>query len=453
LAKYGLTLAAAWILGTGVAHAQNAAPSTLPVGQLHLSGSFRVRYEAIEGQARAGFNDRDGLTSLRTTLLAEYRATDAIRVAIEVFDSRTYGADRHTPLTNNEANAIEPVQAYVAASFGNTASSTTVDVQAGRFLLNLGSRRLVAADDYRNTTTGYTGLHAEFARPGGTRATLIYTLPQQRRPDAFDSLYDNKVVLDRNNLNLVLWGGLLAQDRVIGSAMAELSFFHLGEDDVPGRPNRNRSLDTAGGRVIRTPAARTIDYEIEGFYQWGSIRSSDAANAGTLDVSAWFLHAEAGYTLPGTWRPHVSIEYDQASGDGRGGKFGRFDTIFGMRRGDFAPSGIYSTTGRANIASPGLRLEVVPSKRVDGFVTWKALWLANRYDAFATTNVRDATGASGNFAGQEVEGRVRYWLVPTRLRFEIDGAYLAKGRFLKAAPNISSTKDAKYASFNLTASF
>jgi hypothetical protein len=27
--------------------------------------------------------------------------------------------------------------------------------QAGRFTLNLGSRRLVAADDYRNTTSGY----------------------------------------------------------------------------------------------------------------------------------------------------------------------------------------------------------------------------------------------------------------------------------------------------------
>ena len=30
--------------------------------------------------------------------------------------------------------------------------------QAGRFTLNLGSRRLVAADDYRNATNGYTGL-------------------------------------------------------------------------------------------------------------------------------------------------------------------------------------------------------------------------------------------------------------------------------------------------------
>ncbi|MDB5688276.1 MAG: hypothetical protein JWL91_152 [Sphingomonas bacterium] len=449
--RYGLILVAAIGVVAAPARAEPADASA-EKGQLTLSGSFRARYEAIAGQARAGVDSKDGLISLRATLLAKYQASDAIRVAVEVYDSRTYGADRGTPLTNNEANALEPVQAYIAASFGKS-GGTAVDVQAGRFLLNLGSRRLVAADDYRNTTTGHTGLHAEIAGPRGTRASLIYALPQQRRPDDFDALYDNKVVLDREDLNLVLWGGILAQDKAIGPAMAELTFFHLGEDDVTGRPNRNRSLDTFGGRVIRDPSPRTIDYEVEAFYQWGSIRSSAAADAGTLDVSAWFVHAEAGYTLPGGWKPRVAIEFDQVSGDGPGGKFGRFDTLFGMRRGDFAPSGIYSTTGRANVISPAIRLEAVPSKRMDWQVTWRPLWLASRYDAFGTSGVRDASGRSGDYAGHEVQGRLRYSIVPARLRFEFDGAYLAKGRFLRTAPNISSTKNAKYASFNLTATF
>jgi hypothetical protein len=452
LQRYGLAIVAAIGMAATPAHAEPAG-ATAEIGRLNLSGSFRTRYELIEGQGRAGVEANDSLLSLRTTLLAEYRASEAIRVAVEVYDSRTYGAGRGTPLSNNEANAIEPVQAYVAASFGQADKGISGEVQAGRFLLNLGSRRLVAADDYRNTTTGYTGLHAELAGPQGTRASLIYTLPQQRRPDDFDALHDNKVVLDRENLNLVLWGGILARDEAIGPAMAELTFFHLGEDDVPGRPNRNRSLNTAGGRVIREPAARKIDYEVEGFYQWGSIRSSVAANAATLDVAAWFLHAEIGYTFPGDWKPRVAIEFDQASGDGPGGKFGRFDTLFGMRRGDFAPSGIYSTTGRANIVSPAIRLEAAPNKRSDWLVSWRPLWLASRYDAFGTSGVRDASGASGAYAGHEVQGRLRYWLVPARLRFAFDGAYLAKGRFLKTAPNISSTKDAKYASFNMSLMF
>ena len=445
-----MAILAAW---PAAARAQ-IADADIAVGQTVLSGSLRTRYELIDGQARTGFDSRDGLFSLRSTLMARDRISDTIRLAIEVYDSRTYGADPGTPLTSNEANALEPVQAYIGATFGGDgAGETGLDVQAGRFMLNLGSRRLVAADDYRNTTTGYTGLHATLTAPGGVTANLIYTLPQQRRPDDFQSLTDNRVVLDRENLDLVLWGGILARSHAIGPAMAELSFFHLGEDDSPGRPNRNRSLDTFGGRILRDPAAATFDYEVEGFYQWGSIRSSTAVTADRIGVSAWFLHAEAGYTLAASWKPRIAIEYDEASGDGRGGEFGRFDTLFGMRRADFAPSGIYSTTGRANIASPGIRLEATPSARVDWMMTWKALWLADRHDAFATTGIRDASGASGSFAGHQLEGRLRWWVVPKQLRFEFDGAYLAKGRFLKTAPNAASTQDTRYASFNLTATF
>jgi hypothetical protein len=436
-----------------IAQAQSFSDA-VSVGKIDISGSFRYRYETIDGQARAGFNSKDRLVSLRTTVLARYRVSDAVGVAVELYDSRTYGANRSTPLTNNEANAVEPVQAYVTAAFGGDGKgSTAIDVQAGRFLLNLGSRRLVAADDYRNTTTGYTGLRGTMTTPGGVTAALIYTLPQQRRPDDFDALQDNRVTLDGESLNLVLWGGIVARSRTIGPAMAELSFFHLGEDDAPGRPNRNRSLDTVGGRLLRDPAPETVDYEIEGFYQWGSIRSSIAAAAPRLDVAAWFLHAEAGYTLPGSWKPRIAFEFDRASGDGPGGKFGRFDTLFGMRRADYAPSGIYSTAGRTNIATPGIRLEATPGKRVDWFVTWKALWLADRHDAFSTTAVRDASGASGSFAGHQLDGRLRYWIVPRQLRLEFDGVYLAKGRFLETAPNAPAAHDTTYASFNLTATF
>ena len=52
-----------------------------------------------------------------------------------------------------------------------------------------------------------------------------------------------------------------------------------------------------------------------------------------------------------------------------------------------------------------------------------------------------------------MEGRVRYWIVPSRLRFEFDGLLLAKGRFLRDAPNATAGKWTRYTSFNLTASF
>ncbi|MFX8624366.1 hypothetical protein ABTM07_19475, partial [Acinetobacter baumannii] len=86
---------------------------------------------------------------------------------------------------------------------------TTTSVQAGRFTLDLGSRRLVANDDYRNTTNGFTGLRADVSAPGGIKGTVICVLPQSRLPDDGASLRDNKWALDKESFATVLWGGFL----------------------------------------------------------------------------------------------------------------------------------------------------------------------------------------------------------------------------------------------------
>jgi len=418
-----------------------------------LSGSVRLRYEAIDGQARAGFDSSDTLTNIRTQILGEYR-TGNVRVGVELFDSRAYGADPGTPFSTNEVNALEPVQAYVAADLKDAfGRGTKLSLMAGRMTLNLGSRRLVAADDYRNTTNGYTGLKADFVGRGEVKATFIYTLPQIRLPDDPQALRDHEVRLDRENFDLVLWGGLLSKGHAIGLAMAELSYFHLGERDAAGRPTRDRSLDTFGGRLIAEPRPGKLDYEIEAFYQTGHVSASLATTAARLPVSSGFVHADVGYSFAGQWKPRLSAELDWASGDRAGGRYGRFDTLFGMRRADLAPAGLYNAVARANILTPGIRLEVTPSKRLDMFAVYRPMWLAAKEDSFSTTGVRDASGRSGSFAGHQIEGRLRYWLIPSRLRFEYDGLLLAKGRFLREAPNAPPKSLTVYNSFNLTVSF
>jgi hypothetical protein len=192
---------------------------------LKLSGTSRLRLEAIGGQARAGFNKNDELFNIRTTLAAEYR-TGPVRFVAELWDSRVYGGDRGSPVSTGEVNTLELVQAYAEARLAD--GPVAITGQAGRYLLNLGSRRLVAADDYRNTTNGYTGLRADLSARGGWKATALYVLPQVRRPDDLDSLLDNDVKIDRESFDQVLWGGLVSRAKAIGPAMAELSFFHLG---------------------------------------------------------------------------------------------------------------------------------------------------------------------------------------------------------------------------------
>lgn len=420
---------------------------------LTLSGSMRVRYEALGGQVRPGFGRGEDLTALRTTLFAEYR-TGRFRFGGEVFDSRVYGADRGGVLSTTDVNALEPVQAYVAADLGPVlGKGSSASVQLGRMTLNLGSRRLVAADDYRNTTSGYTGVKLDAKGWGGATATLIYVLPQTRLPEDMAGLRRNAVELDEESGDLVLWGGVASKPVLPGGGLVELEYFGLDERDAPGRPTRDRQLHSYGARLFREPHAGRFDYDVEAIRQTGTIRASNAPAAPVLDVSAGFVHGEAGYQFAGAWKPHLSLEYDWVSGDRGGGRYNRFDTLFGMRRADFAPSGLLSAVGRANISMPGVRLEATPSSRLDGFVHYGLMWLASGTDAFSTANVRDATGGSGRFAGQLLEGRIRYWLVPGALRFEANAVLLAKGRFLKDAPNAPPTGDTVYGSAALTATF
>ncbi|HEV2567782.1 alginate export family protein [Sphingomonas sp.] len=419
---------------------------------IRLSGTERVRVETISGQARAGFNSSDTLLNFRTTLLAEY-GSGPVQLAAELWDSRVFGADRRTPVSTNEVNTLELVQVFLKADLGEgLGANSRTSVQIGRLMLNLGSRRLVAADDYRNTTNGYTGLRVDYANKAGWQATAIYTLPQQRRPDRLDALLDNKTSPDHEGFDLVLWGGTVSKARVIGEVALEGTYIHLGERDRPSRPTRNRSLDTFGGRVLREPAIGKFDLEFEGFVQRGEVATSLAPNAALQSVRAWFFHADAGYTFRGAWKPRLSFDYDHASGDGRGGRFGRFDTLFGMRRADLAPAGLYNAIARTNLISPGVRLEAVPDKKTDWFVSYRPMWLASRFDSFSSTGVRDASGRSGRFAGHQVDSRIRRRVSPW-LTLEADAVLLRKGRFLTEAPNAPPKRWTRYLSLNVSASF
>lgn len=417
-----------------------------------IKGSVRLRHETLTGQPRANLPSTDEQIALRTTLAVEYKATSNFRVGAEMFDSRAWLGKPGSSVSANDVNTFELVQGYVAIDLA-PARNTTVTLEAGRFILNLGSRRLVAADDYRNTTNGYTGLRADIKTGDGTSATLIYTLPQMRRPDDQASVLANRSGLDRESFDLRLWGGLAWRPKTVFGATAEASYFRLQERDNPSRPTRDRDLHTVAARLIREPATGRADFEIEGAWQFGNISETARPAARSLDVDAWFIHADAGYTFPGPAHLRLSVEYDRASGDGPGRSYGRFDTLFGMRRADFSPAGVLAAIGRTNIKSPGVRAEIAPDKRLDAFVSYRPMWLAEGTDAFATTSVRDVTRRSGRFAGHQVEGRVRYWVVPGFLRSEVNALWLAKGRFLKSAPNAPRVGDTGYLSTALIATF
>lgn len=420
---------------------------------LTVSGSARIRYETLSNQFRPGLDKNDDLITLRTSLFAEYD-TGPIRIGGELIDARAYDSDAGSSVGTGEVNTLELVQAYVGADLGDAlGKGTTSSLDVGRFVLNLGSRRLAGRNNFRNTTNAFTGAKFEFGGAGKEQLTLFYTFPQQRLPSDKASILDNDVKWDREGDELVFWGGFLNKPKLAGIANMDLYFFALDEDDTATRATRDRKLYTPGLRLFRDPLPGSADFEFEYAYQFGDISTSNAAGAPRQDVSAQFLHAEVGYQFAGAWQPRLALEYDLATGDKPGGKFGRFDSLYGPRRFDYGPTGIYGPLGRNNISSPGLRLEVKPDKRWDGFIFYRAAWLDSATDSFASTGVRDASGASGKFGGHQIEARARYWVVPKLLRLDVGGAALLNGRFLKRAPNSNGFGDTLYTYADLTATF
>ena len=446
-----VVIVAAGLLG-GLCASQSARAQAAPEG-FSIHGNVRLRLDAIDGQARAGANTSDVLYESRIQIRAVWRR-NWLSLVGELHDSRVWGANPGTPLGTGEVNVLEPVVAHVEADLGAVfGPGTAASVQVGRLGLSLGSRRLLAIDDYRNTITAFTGLRGDVSTRSGIKATVFYALPLLRLPDDGPGLRANRFALDKESFDTVLWGGFLAHQPKGSPLLREIAFLHLGERDAPGRPSRDRSLDTLSLRWAREPRPGAAEWGIEAIYQWGRISTTAAAGAPRQSVSASFVRVHAGYSFTGPWQPHVQLEFDRASGDGPGGSYGRFDTLYGMRRADLAPAGLYNAISRSNVVSPGVRVEVAPSPRLDGFVGYRALWLADRRDAFSSTGVRDATGASGTWAGHQFDARLRWWLVPKRWRFEITTVLLAKGRFLRTAPNAPPGATTRYGSLNLSVSF
>ena len=147
-----------------------------------------------------------------------------------------------------------------------------------------------------------------------------------------------------------------------------------------------------------------------------------------------------GHRWNDPWHNRLTLLADYASGDRdlTDNHNQRFDNLFGARRFDFGPTGIYGPQGRSNMISPGLRWDATPFAPTRLMLTWRGFWLAQTFDRHEGTDYLDTlTGA--RHVGQQVELRVRQRLSS---RFELEGgaAYLDKGALLQS-PLLNNAKN------------
>jgi hypothetical protein len=397
--------------------------------KLSLTGSVRARAETIDGQFRPNTPENDSFLSFRTMVSAKLDV-GAFTFGAEVVDARGYGENEKSSVRTNEINDLEPTQLYLAV-------------------------RPAKGTDFPNGVPTYLGAKLEAVAKNKNALILFWTRPFTALPDTPADIYDNKVQLDRATENIEFFGGNATLAKLFGKTSLETYGFRLIEHDRTTHPTRNRRLITFGARLRRAPAKGSFDYEIEAALQRGLARATTAvSDVRDLKVRAGFVHAEAGSTFKSKWAPRVSAMFDYASGEtANPNTYTRFDTLYGARRADFGPLSLYGPLGRANIVSPGIRFEARPSKRLDLMGSVRMAWLASAIDSFASTSVTDKSGKAGSYGGTQFELRARRWLVPQKLRLELGAAYLAKGRFLKDAPNAPHTADTKFGHADLSFAF
>ena len=413
---------------------------------LAVSGSQRTRFENLDGEFRGGRGGSNQSWAFQTRVDVTARK-DAWRAGVEVIDSRLHDQPLdETPDTTN-VNALELLQGYIAYTEKSAfADGDSLDILAGRHTMDVGSRRLVARNAFRNTINSFTGLNAVWKGAQKEQVRAFVVSPVNRLPSDAEGLRDNDVEFDEELRQTRLFGvhaerPILGDGRTIG----ELYVIRLDEDDEEDVNTRNRDLWTAGARILRRPAKGKLHFEWESMYQTGDSRSNtNPANTTDLDHRAHYHHLMLGYQFADEHRTRIEGLFDYASGDrdSTDGEQNRFDTIFGARRWEYGPTGIFGPFARANMLSPGLRLTLSPFERTQVMLTHRLHYRASTADAWTVAGLNDPDGA--RFIGHFTEGRVIYDVVPESLQFELGVAFLQGGGLIEDTASADWDGDSAY---------
>lgn len=428
----------------------------LPDG-VRVEGSVRPRYEALANPFVSGRPDDDEFLGLQILLRAEVDIGQgtALTFGGELLDSR-FIAGNETGGAAGEINTLEPAQAYLAWHPHDVLmAGAQLDLTAGRFTMDIGSRRLAARANYRSILASFDGVRAVWTSKDKLAFTLAYVVPVTRKPSDALSALDNEVTLDTQIGNVRL--SVAHVDAPLpGGLRGEIYVFDLEENDDLRAATRNRDLVTSGGRLRQLPARGKFDFDLEYARQTGSQHATtNPLDVTVLDHKAVMAHVEFGYSLDAPWEPRVSLQYDFASGDASpvDGRSQRFDPLFGDRSFEFGPTSIFGFIARTNVVSPGLRFELKPDNVSDAYVMLRHVQLDRAQDSYANSGVRDASGASGKDVGLQLEGRYRHWLAKDSLRLTLGAAIVLEGDFLKHAPNATGMGNPVYSYADLTWTF
>jgi hypothetical protein len=399
-----------------------------PPQWLHLGLQHRDRYESYDAPFRKGETTGAQQVALQTLAQIGIRY-DPIRVYAELIDARAL-ATTGIGVTNQMEDVTDVLQLY--AGLGTTrflGLQIPTELKVGRYTMDVGHRRLIARNQFRNTINAFQGLHWTLGDEKDWQFLAFAARPVLRF----------QTTLDQPEASTLFWGVLLGQQRVAWLHTEAYGFVLREKEQVAGPAGigdeqtlqgKRENLNTVGVRLFKPRALREIDYEVESDWQFG--RSSLQTGSPVLPTVANYQHAEVGYTVPLPWTPHLLVEYDYASGDHNptDHRNGRFSPLYGARNFEYGPTGIWGPFFRSNISSPGYQLTLTPNKRIYILFRHRIWWLAQSRDQWVGSGLQDPSGRAGNYLGYTLEPRIQ-WVLNPNVQIEAGWVYLIKGSYIE----------------------
>jgi len=432
------------------------------VNWLDLGLEYRARYEHRDNDFRRADENIDDPLLLRTrAYIGVKEILDPLRFAVEVQDSRRNNGDYSRAYDTRDVNQADILQGYLELHFKESifgkddlGNNRPFWVRGGRLAWESLDRRLIARNEWRNTTNTFQGVRANIGdKKNDWQLEAFAVKPVQRFTrslDEVDHSQDFYGVIGNwrgwsEYVTLQPYYFLLKQDGnkvKYNSNGQELTGATLSAAQI------DRKIHTAGLRAYGAFNSGW-DYDTSYVKQWGNQDRflSNALGSINVDHEAYSYGAEVGYTFKNSWKPRVSAYYGVASGDSTPATgtdrtdSQRFERLFGFAR----PWSNNDYIQMENIRTPKLHLEFEPkvsfleNVKVDTSFSWYRLDDASdRWQA--GSNLRDRTGASGNDLGKEVDLRVRF-PINQYASLNIGYAHFWAGDFVKDSVKIAGNNN------------
>ena len=348
----------------------------------------------------------------RTRIYAGVKtALDPLRFVLELQDSRVF--NNIYQLQDQEINQTDMIQGYGELYFKDAlgkdgkGQDRPISIRAGRMAFELGARRLIARNEFRNTTNNFDGFRLKLGQKENDFDVDSFVMrPVLRnaysfdRPDWQNWVYGSWITIHK-------WSDVVTvQPYFIGR--------HQYADPLSPLNAYKIQRDTQAPGMRFYGAVNGFDYDLDVMKQFGTLGSLQYLTATstsynlqkTLQQDAISYAADVGYTFEShPWKPRISAVYIYGSGTKNpfGGTNNSVDTFYGFNQ----PFSRSDYINWSNVKDPKARIEFEPWKGTQIDAAFSAYWLASASAAWEKTGLWAPMGNRGTFMGTEIDLRIR----------------------------------------------